>query len=256
MRAMSSTGVWARWKRLIRRGCKSAAPIALDDALAHVEAFFVGSEIFGDNLKCRLARKLRRVENRFEAARLATGKADSCPSAETPTFAPVPRRSRTVWARMCASKEDASCAQGLDAFLSLEVASTGETLLLFECDKLKPHRVKLSLLRFSFASDRVLGMHGVATRDQTVAHQWDHLAQHPLFFQRHITAALGGPSTARVGGVGTAERPACARAGVLVRRIRTGQLQVDRKLDPSVSCYLLFDDDTSLKRFTAMCNGY
>ena len=251
MRAMSSTGVWSRWKRLIRRGCKSAAPIALDDALAHVEAFFVGSEIFGDNLKCRLARKLRSVEDRFEAARLATGA-----GAETPAVAPVPRRTRQVWVRMCASAEEACRAQGLDAILSLEVASTGETLLLFECDKLKPHRVKLSLLRFSFASDRVLGMHGVATRDQTVAHQWDHLAQHPLFFQRHITAALGGPSTARVGGVGTAERPACARAGVLVRRIRTGQLQVDRKLDPSVSCYLLFDDDTSLKRFTAMCNGY
>ena len=194
---MSSTGVWSRWRRLIRRGCQSAAPIGLDDAMAHVEGFFVGSEIFGDNLKCRLARKLRRVEDRFEAARLATGKADSCPSAETPTFAPVPRRSRTVWARMCASKEDASRAQGLDAILSLEVASTGETLLLFECDKLQPRRVKPSLLRFTLASDRVLGMHGVVTRDQPVA-----------------------------------------------------------ELDPSMSCYLLFDDDTSLKRFTAMFNGY
>ena len=160
--------------------------------MAHVEGFFVGSEIFGDNLKCRLARKLRSVENRFEAARLATGAAD-----EDCTSAPVPRRSRQVWARMCASKEDASCAQGLDAFLSLEVASTGETLLLVECDQLKPRRVKVSLLRFALASDRVLGMHGVVTRDQTIA-----------------------------------------------------------QLDPSMSCYLLFDDDTSLKRFTAMFNGY
>jgi len=198
MSAMSSTGVWARWERLIRRGCQSAAPIALDDALAYVEAFFVGSEIFGDNLKCRLARKLRSVENRFEAARLATGAADEdCTSAKTSAFAPVPRRSRQVWARMCASKEDASRAQGLDAILSLEVASTGETLLLFECDKLQPRRVKPSLLRFTLASDRVLGMHGVVTRDQPVA-----------------------------------------------------------ELDPSMSCYLLFDDDTSLKRFTAMFNGY
>ena len=90
-----------------------------------------------------------------------------------------------------------SCAQGLDAFLSLEVASTGETLLLVECDQLKPRRVKVSLLRFALASDRVLGMHGVVTRDQTIA-----------------------------------------------------------QLDPSMSCYLLFDDDASLKRFTGMCNGY
>ena len=73
---MSSTGVWARWERLIRRGCQSAAPIALDDALAYVEAFFVGSEIFGDNLKCRLARKLRSVENRFEAETYSFDKRD------------------------------------------------------------------------------------------------------------------------------------------------------------------------------------
>ena len=187
---MLSTGAWSRWERLIRRGCQSATPIGLDDAMAHVEGYFAGSEILGDNLKCRLARKLRLVEDRFEAARLA---ADSCPSAEPPAFAPVPRRTRRVWARMCVSAKDARCDRGLDAFLSLEVASTGETLLLFECDQLKPRRVKLSFLRFTFASDRVLGMHGVVTRDQTVA---------------------------------------------------------------SMSCYLLFDDDASLKRFTAMCNGY
>jgi hypothetical protein len=190
--AMSSTGVWSRWRRLIRRGCQSAAPIGLDDAMAHVEGFFVGSEIFGDNLKCRLARKLRSVEDRFEAARLATGA-----GAETPAVAPVPRRTRQVWVRMCASAEEACRAQGLDAILSLEVASTGETLLLVECDQLKPRRVKVSLLRFALASDRVLGMHGVVTRDQTIA-----------------------------------------------------------QLDPSMSCYLLFDDDASLKRFTGMCNGY
>ncbi len=197
---MSSTGapVWSRWERLIQRACQSAAPIGLDDAMAHVEGFFVGSEIFGDNLKCRLARKLRRVEDRFEAARLATGAADSCPSAEMPAFVPVPRRMRQVWARICVSVEGARDSHGLDAMLSLEVASTGETLLLFECDQLKPHRVKLSILRFTLATDRVLGMHRVVTHDdQTVA-----------------------------------------------------------QLDPRMSCYLLFDDDESLKRFTAMCNGY
>jgi len=194
---MLSTGAWSRWERLIRRGCQSATPIGLDDAMAHVEGYFAGSEILGDNLKCRLARKLRLVEDRFEAARLATGAGDSGRSAETPALVPVPRRKRQVWARMCPSAEDARCSKGLDAFLSSEVASTGETLLVFECDQLKPRRVKLSLLRFTLASDRVLGMHGVVKRDQTVA-----------------------------------------------------------ELDPSMSCYLLFDDDASLKRFTAMCNGY
>ena len=98
---------------------------------------------------------------------------------------------------MCPSAEDVRSTQGLAAFVSLEVASTGETLLFFECNQLPPRRVKLSLLRFTLASDRVLGMHGVVTRDQMVA-----------------------------------------------------------ELDPSMSCYLLFDDDASLKRFTAMCNGY
>jgi hypothetical protein len=64
--------VWLRWKRLFVRACEVAAPIGLDDARLHVEGFFVGSSINGDNLTCRLARKLRQVEESFEAVRPAT----------------------------------------------------------------------------------------------------------------------------------------------------------------------------------------
>lgn len=44
--------------------------IGLDDAKTHVEEFFVGSSIHGDSLTCRLACKLRQVEELFEVARL------------------------------------------------------------------------------------------------------------------------------------------------------------------------------------------
>ena len=56
---MTRPEILLRWKSLLRRSRRLAVPIALDDAMARVDDVFVGSPIHGDDLKCRLSRKLR-----------------------------------------------------------------------------------------------------------------------------------------------------------------------------------------------------
>jgi len=194
-------GIWLRWKRLFDRACEVATPIGLDDARTHVEEFFAGSSIHGDNLICRLARKLRQVEERFEAARLEEAVANGHRGEETLALVPVPWRKRAVRALLCASVADAGRVRGMNVTLSLHVNSTGETSVIFESSQTRSRWVRLSLMRPTLAdpSNRVLAL---ATRTRAASST------------SAATAASG------------------------------------------LECCLLFDDDKSLRRFTAMCNGY
>jgi hypothetical protein len=191
--------IWLRWKRLFDCACEVATPIGLDDARTHVEEFFVGSSIHGDNLTCRLARKLRQVEERFEAARLEEAAANGHRGGETPDLVPVPWRTRAVRALLCASVADAARGRGMKTTLSLHVDSKGQTFVIFESSQTQSRWVGLSLMRLTLAdpNNRVLALATRAASSTSVA-----------------TAASG------------------------------------------MECCLLFDDDNSLKRFTAMCNGY
>jgi hypothetical protein len=191
--------IWLRWKRLFDCACEVATPIGLDDARTHVEEFFVGSSIHGDNLTCRLARKLRQVEERFEAARLEEAAANGHRGEETPDLVPVPWRTRAVRALLCPSFADAARGRGMKTTLSLHVDSKGQTFVIFESSQTQSRWVRLSLMRLTLAdpNNRVLALATRAASSTSVA-----------------TAASG------------------------------------------VECCLLFDDDNSLKRFTAMCNGY
>jgi hypothetical protein len=193
--------IWLRWKRLFDRACEVATPIGLDDARTHVEEFFVGSSIHGDNLTCRLARKLRQVEKHFEAARLEEAAAKGLRGEETLHFVPVPWRTRAVRALLCASVADAGRERGMKVNLSLHVNSTGEMFVIFESSQTRSRWVRLSLMRLTLAdpSNRVLAL---------------------------ATRARAASSTSA----------ATAASGL--------------------ECCLLFDDNNSLKRFTAMCNGY
>ena len=112
--------IWLRWKRLFFRVCEIATPIGLDDARTHVEEFFVGSSIHGDNLTCRLARKLRQVQERFEAARLEDMAANCYRGEETLDLVPVPWRKRAVRALQCASVADAGRGRGMKTTMSLQ----------------------------------------------------------------------------------------------------------------------------------------
>ena len=194
-------GIWLRWKRLFDCACEVATPIGLDDARTHVEEFFAGSSIHGDNLICRLARKLRQVEERFEAARLEEAVANGHRGEETLDLVPVPWRKRAVRALLCASVADAGRVRGMNVTLSLHVNSTGETSVIFESSQTRSRWVRLSLMRPTLAdpSNRVLAL---ATRTRAASST------------SAATAASG------------------------------------------LECCLLFDDDKSLRRFTAMCNGY
>jgi len=192
--------IWLRWKRLFDRACEVAAPIGLEDARAHVEGFFVGSSINGDNLTCRLARKLRQVEERFEAARLATEAAAGLRRGEgTFDLVPVPWRARAVRALLCASVADAGRGRGLQVTVSLHVDSKGEQFVVFDSSQTRPRWVRPSLMRLTLAdSDPSL-----STSNRVLA---------------------------------------------LATRAASSISQTE--------CCLLFDKGNSLKRFTAMCNGY
>ena len=196
-------GIWLRWKRLFDRACEVATPIGLDDARTHVEEFFVGSSIHGDNLTCRLARKLRQVEERFEAARLdQKAAANSRRGEEMLDLVPVPWRTRAVRAMLCTSVAHAGLGRGMTVTLSLHINSdTGETSVIFGSSQTRSRWVRLSLMRLALAnpSDRVLALATRAASSTSAA-----------------TDASG--------------------------------------MEPE--CCLLFDDNNSLKRFTAMCNGY
>ena len=193
--------IWLRWKWLFDRACEVATPIGLDDARTHVEEFFVGSSIHGDNLTCRLARKLRQVEEHFEAARLKEAAANGLRGEEMLHLVPVPWRMRAVRALLCASVADACRERGIKVTLSLHVNSIGETSVIFESSETRSRWVRLSLMRLTLVdpSNRVLAL---ATR------------AHAASSTSAATAASG------------------------------------------LECCLLFDDNNSLKRFTAMCNGY
>jgi hypothetical protein len=112
--------IWLCWMRLFFRVCEIATPIGLDDARTHVEEFFVGSSIHGDNLTCRLARKLRQVQERFEAARLEDMAANCYRGEETLDLVPVPWRKRAVRALQCASVADAGRGRGMKTTMSLQ----------------------------------------------------------------------------------------------------------------------------------------
>lgn len=195
--------IWLRWKRLFDRACEVATPIGLDDARTHVQEFFVGSSIHGDNLTCRLARKLRQVEERFEAARLdqEAAAANSRRGETMLDLVPVPWRTRAVHAMLCVSVAHAGLGRGMKVSLSLHINSTGETFVIFGSSQTRSRWVRLSLMRLALAnpSDRVLALATRAASSTSAA-----------------TDASG--------------------------------------MEPE--CCLLFDDNNSLKRFTAMCNGY
>ena len=190
--------IWLCWMRLFFRVCEIATPIGLDDARTHVEEFFVGSSIHGDNLTCRLARKLRQVQERFEAARLEDMAANCYRGEETLDLVPVPWRKRAVRALQCASVADAGRGRGMKTTMSLQVDSAGETFVVFESSQTRSRWVRLSSMRLTLADP---GNHvlAVATRAESRTSA--------------ATAASG------------------------------------------MECCLLFDDDKSLKRFTAICTG-
>jgi len=200
--------VWLRWKRLFVRACEVAAPIGLDDARLHVEGFFVGSSINGDNLTCRLARKLRQVEESFEAVRPATEAAAGRRRGEGKfDLVPVPWRARTVRALLCASLADAGRGRGVQTTLSLHVDSTGDAFVIFESSQTRPRWVRRSLMRLTLADS-----------DPSVSNRVLTLATRAASSMSAATAPPGGAS--------------------------------------ENTCCLLFDDEKSLKRFTAICNGY
>jgi hypothetical protein len=149
-----------------------------------------------------LARKLRQVKHRFEAAGLDhEAAANGRRVEETLHLVPVPCCTRALRALLCASVADAGRVRGMNVTLSLHVNSTGETSVIFESSQTRSRWVRLSLVRLTLAdpSNRVLAL---------------------------ATRASAASSTSA----------ATAASGL--------------------ECCLLFDDDNSLRRFTAMCNGY
>ncbi len=115
-------------------------------------------------MTCRLARKLRQVEERFEAARLdQKAAANSRRGEEMLDLVPVPWRTRAVRAMLCTSVAHAGLGRGMTVTLSLHINSdTGETSVIFGSSQTRSRWVRLSLMRLTLAdpraSDRVLAL--------------------------------------------------------------------------------------------------